>query len=145
MQRLTATFSICLVSGFLLVACQGSGSVHAGNEEYKPRPAPPAELTKDYEAHGELLRVDRKDKEVIIHADSGTVETFKFNNCTEVNGLQDQPQTSTEKAVTSKVVRSLVGKEGSKIVVQWAEGKDARVALAIEVIEANSAKYTNTK
>jgi hypothetical protein len=134
MKRFTALFSACILSGFLLLGCERDSGVQAGNEEFKPRPAPTAEVPKKPRSRGpknivgELTRVDPDNKTIVVRLDNGTM-LFKYNDCTEVEGLDQQ---------TFSGVRSLVGKEGSDVTVQWADVRGLRLALLIEVSEVGT-------
>src|SRR5215831_5197920 len=99
MKALTVFSLICLLSGFMLIACQGDRGVHAGNDDdiYKPAPAPPTKPRNEDssdEIKGELLRVDTRDKTIAVRVENGMVQTFKFNDDTSVAGLEGQPQTN---------------------------------------------------
>jgi hypothetical protein len=136
MKRFTALLSICIFSGFLLFACE-RGSVHAGNEEYKPRPAPTTEQTqtprirRHHTITGELVRVDLHNRTLDVRLDN-RVELYKFNDCTEVEGIE-LPGAKADKTDTSNRVPALVGREGSEVTVQWGEANGAQLALVIEV------------
>jgi len=142
MKGFIVFFSFCFLSGLLLSACQRNRGVEASSDEYKPRPAPSIEVPKNHEIKGELLRIDRDDKRVIVRVVNGMVQTFKFNDCTEVEGLQNQPQTKERKNGATQGVNSLIGKEGSEVAVQWAEAKGARLALVVQVTQVSTAKNT---
>jgi len=137
MKRFTVLFSISIISAFLLTACQPDRSVHAGNEEYKPRPAPSANVKNELWVRGELIRVDQKDKMVSVRLDNGRLQTLKFNDCTEVDGLQDQQQNM------SKSGASLIGKEGSEVSIQLGKANGEKIALVIDVTPGGSTNDTD--
>jgi hypothetical protein len=137
MKRFTVLLSISIFSGFLLFACEPDGSVHAGNEEYKPRPASTADvpntprIRRHHTITGELVRVDLQNRTLGVRLDS-RVESYKFNDCTEVEGIE-LPEAKASKTDTSNRVPALVGKEGSEVTVQWGSANGAQLALVIEV------------
>ena len=118
------------------MACQRDGGVRAGNEsgDYMPRPAPKVE---DHEVQGELLRIDPAQKTVQVRLESGMLQTFKFDDSTVVEGLAKQPSKSAKAADTSGKVRSLTGKEGSEVTIEWIDDGGAKLATSIEVTQLN--------
>src|SRR5689334_15408523 len=84
-----------MVSALLLISCQREQGVQAGYEQgktdtYQPRPAPKGEVEQNQEVSGELQRVNMAAKTVSIRVDNGMEQTFKFDDNTEVVGLQGQ-------------------------------------------------------
>lgn len=119
------------------MSCQRDGGVRAGNEsgEYMPRPAPKVE---DHEVKGELVRIDATHKTIQVRLENGMLQTFKFDDSTVVEGLQKPQQSKSAKAAeTSGKVRSLTGKEGSEVTIQWIDDGGAKLATDIEVTQLN--------
>jgi len=148
MKTFTVFSLVCLLSGFMLLACQHDRGVHAGNDEdsYQPAPAPPSEprnADSNDQIKGELLRVDTRDKTIAVRVENGMVQTFKFNDDTSVAGLEDQPQANAVKAgkVIEGDVRNLIGKEGSEIAIQW-KNSDEKVATNVEVTQLSTVRNT---
>jgi hypothetical protein len=147
MKKFTV-FSLCfLLSAFMLAACRREQSVHAGSEPegYQPRPAPAVQqTTPSAELTGELVRVDLANKTITMRVENGMVQTFKFDDNTTVSGLATQPQTKTAKSrnISNVGVRSLVGKEGSEIIVLWRDDNGAKMATNIEVTQVSTGKGT---
>src|SRR5215813_14722051 len=115
MKKFVILSFVCLLSAFMLLACERNQGVQAGYEQgntgtYQPRPAPPpkGEVQRNDEMAGELQRVDMRAKTFSIRVDNGMEQTFKFDSDTTVLGLQGKPS-----------IRDLIGKEGSEVTVQW--------------------------
>src|SRR5262245_47275007 len=119
MKRLLVYSLICFLSGLLTISCERG--VKAGREEpqeYQPRPAPAenrAAAVKDVQ--GELISVDLKNNTIMIRAENGMEQTFRFNDQTSVQGAE--PQRTTANQPKTIAVRNLMGKEGSEVTVTW--------------------------
>ena len=143
MRKFSLFALVSILSGFMLIACERSGGVRAGNdsEDYKPRPAPQADTNVTggataglmQEMKGELVRVDTASKTVVVRLENGMVQTFKFDDNTMVSGLD---------ATKSSGVRSLAGKEGSEVLVKWEERGGSKQATSIEVTQVSMSKNT---
>ena len=143
MRKFSLFALVSILSGFMLVACERSGGVRAGNdsEEYKPRPAPQADTNVAgttttglmQEMKGELVRVDTASKTVVVRLENGMVQTFKFDDNTMVSGLD---------TAKSSGVRTLAGKEGSEVLVKWEERGGSKQATSIEVTQVSMSKNT---
>lgn len=141
MKRFIVFSCFCFLVGFSFIACQRDGGVRAGNEsgEYMPRPAPKVE---DHEVKGELVRVDSTHGTIQVRIESGMLQTFKFDDSTVVEGLSKLERSKSAKGakgtlLTSDKVRSLVGKEGSEVTVQWIDDGGAKLATNIAVTQLN--------
>jgi hypothetical protein len=133
MKRVLIYSIVCFFAGLLLQGCESR--VRAGREgepeTYQPRPSPQQPVIAP-EPHsdvkGELMRVDLKNNTIMVRAQNGMEQTFKFNDQTMVQGLEKQG------------VRSLIGKEGSEITVSWKEEAGAKMATMIDVNDLVSKK-----
>jgi len=139
---------ICFLSGFMVIACQRDRGVHAGNDDdnYKPAPAPPIKprnTNSNDEITGEMLRVDPRGKTIAVRVENGMVQTFKFNDNTNVAGLEDQPHTNLQKRekISNSEVGNLLGKEGSEVAIQW-KNSDEKIATNVAVTQVNTARNT---
>jgi len=133
MKRVLIYFVVCFFTGLLVLGCERG--VRAGREgepeTYQPRPSPqqPATATRaDADVKGELMRVDLKNNAIMVRAQNGMEQTFKFNDQTMVHGLEKQG------------VRNLIGKEGSEITVSWKEEAGAKMATMVSVNDLVSKK-----
>jgi hypothetical protein len=144
MKRLLLYSVICFLSGLLLISCERG--VRADREEgpasYQPRPAPVEErAAPPKDVKGELLSVDVKNNLMIVRAENGMEQTFRFNDNTLVLGVEPQrttvKTTSPPKAIA---VRDLIGKEGSEVTVTWNEEAGAKVATSVTVDQLISRK-----
>ncbi|HYR90648.1 MAG TPA: hypothetical protein VE422_41675 [Terriglobia bacterium] len=160
MKKLLVLSLICFLSGLFLVACQRDQGVQAGNEQgrtdtYQPRPAPKEQATeqnKNYsgaqqqEVRGELVRVDMTKKTMMVRTENGLEQTFKWDETTQVEGVDQSAtnNTRTGKQAASNHIRSLMGKEGSEVTVNWKDENGAKMATSINVTQASS-KATNSK
>jgi len=143
MRKFSLFAFVSILSGFMLVACERSGGVRAGNdsEDYKPRPAPQADTNVTgttttglmQEMKGELVRVDTASKTVVVRLENGMVQTFKFDDNTMVSGLD---------TTKGSGVRSLAGKEGSEVLVKWEDRGGSKQATSIEVTQVSMSKNT---
>jgi hypothetical protein len=113
--------SACLLSVVLLIACQRSNSVHAGNDlDYKPRPV----KGRNVPMNGELIHVDKNGKNIAIRVENGMVQTFRIDSGTLVEGRP------------ANRLRGLTGKEGSEVAVRWKEQEDdGKLATNIDVTQ----------
>jgi uncharacterized protein YcfL len=117
-----------ILSALLLTGCQRDRSVYAGSDEYKPRPAPAAMDSAQQDIFGELVRIDLPKKMFVVRVENGMEQTFTFDGNTLVLGLSMQ----------QPVMRDLVGKEGSEVVVQWQNQDEGKLANRIDVTQAVS-------
>lgn len=142
MKKLFIFSLICILSGFLTVACERDRGVQAaregGTDTYQPRhapkgPAPKGEVMPDKnEMKGELIRIDMAKKTITIRAENGMEQTFKFGDDTAVMGVEHK-QPVDKKNMSQ--VRNLVGKEGSEISVKWRDEGGAKTATTIDVTD----------
>jgi hypothetical protein len=126
MKMVTGFSLICVLAGLMLAACQRDQGVHAGNDEYKPRRAPTRDAANQ-QIKGELTQINLDNGTMVVRVENGMVQTFKFDDDTAVVGLVNQP-------------RSLVGKEGSELAVQWEDKDGTKIARAIEVTQVVNSK-----
>jgi hypothetical protein len=122
MRKFTC-FLVGTLGGLLLLACQ-RGVNAGGEEDYKPRPAPVQKTPEISQVKGKLVRVHLKDKTVAVRVENGMIETFDFDDDTTVSGLETG---------NNSEMGSLVGKEGSKVIVKWGAHDGTRIASSIEV------------
>ncbi len=137
MKRGIVSLAVPLIAGMMLSACQRDDSVHAGNDEYKPRPAV-KKMVENQEVSGELARIDPKKKMLVVRVDNGMEQTFKFDEQTSVAGLDNSAQSSTRQKTGNMInpeIRNLMGKEGSEVTVEWRADGDAKIATHVEVTE----------
>jgi len=139
MKRLLIFSLICFVSGLMTISCRGvQASREEGSATYQPRTAPRAKVTPsvDYDVKGDLISVDVKNNTIMVRAENGMEQTFKFNDQTMVQGLQregkNQPRTIQ--------VRNLMGKEGSEVTVTWKDEAGAKMATSVDVNQLISKK-----
>jgi len=145
MRKFSLFALVSILSGFMLIACERSGGVRAGNdsEDYQPRPAPQADTNVTggattglmQEMKGELVRVDTAGKTVVVRLENGMVQTFKFDDNTMVSGLDPAKSSGSG-------VRSLAGKEGSEVLVKWEDRGGSKQATSIEVTQVSMSKNT---
>jgi hypothetical protein len=140
MKRVLVYSVICFLSGLLLISCEQG--VRASREEgpatYQPRPAPSEERPAPVrDMKGELISIDLKNNTIMVRAENGMEQTFKFNDVTSVLGVE--PQGTTNQPNTMQV-RSLIGKEGSEVTVRWDEEAGAKMATAVTVEQLVSRK-----
>jgi hypothetical protein len=142
MKRLLVYSLICFLSGVVMISCERS--VKAGREEpqeYQPRPAPAEDrATAAKDVQGELISVDLKNNTIMIRAQNGMEQTFRFNDQTTMQGLEPESRT-TNQAKTMKV-RDLMGKEGSEVTVTWKDEAGAKMATSVTVNQLVSRKGT---
>jgi hypothetical protein len=146
MKKFVILSFVCLLSVFMLVACQRDQGVQAGYEQgktgtYQPRPATKGEVEQNPEMNGELQRVDMAAKTISIRVDNGMEQTFKFDDNTMVMGLEPSKAGKTGNAS----IRSLVGKEGSEVTVQWRDEDGAKVATHVNVTQVSTAKHNRNE
>jgi hypothetical protein len=151
MRKLFIFSLVCILSGFMLIACQRDDGVRAGYEQgsdtYQPRTAPKPEAMPgkagNQEIRGELIRVDAPRRTFSIRIENGMEQTFKFDDHTTVMGLEAPPVRTpgqAEATIASRV-RDLVGKEGSEVTIQWKEdGEAAKLATIVAVTQVNVSK-----
>lgn len=115
----------------MLSGCQKDRGVYAGSDAYQPRPAPVLKKSAQQDIYGELRRMDLPKNTFVVRVENGMEQTFKFDDKTIVRGLGDaQP-----------VMRDLVGKEGSEVIVQWQQDEDGgKLASRIDVTQVVTSK-----
>jgi hypothetical protein len=138
MKRLLLYSVICFLSGLFLLSCERG--VRASREEgpttYQPRPAPVKERPAPaQELKGELISVDMKDNAIMVRAENGMEQTFRFNDQTLVQAAE-----TTANQPKGMAVRSLIGKEGSEVTVRWDEEAGAKMATSVIVDQLVSRK-----
>lgn len=144
MKRLLLYSVICFLSGLLLISCERG--VRADREQgpatYQPRAAPVEErAAPPKDVKGELLSVDVKNNLMMVRAENGMEQTFRFNDNTLVLGVE--PQRTTAKTTSPPqaiAVRDLIGKEGSEVTVTWKEEAGAKMATSVTVDQLLSRK-----
>jgi len=141
MKKFYVFFALCTLASWMLMGCQRNQGVFAGNDSslYKPRPAP---LTD--EMQGELLRVNGPGRTVELRVENGLIQTFKYDEHTEVSGLEGEPNpaaTGKSSKVTGPLA-VLVGKEGSEVVVHFIDQDDDKLAKTIDVMQVHINKPT---
>jgi hypothetical protein len=148
MKRFTVFSLVSFLIGFMVIACQRDRGVHAGNddENYKPapaRPIKPPNADSNDEIKGELLRVDTRGKTISVRVENGMVQTFRFNDDTDVAGLEGEPQNNLPKRdkISNSDVGNLLGKEGSEVVIQW-KNSDEKIATNVAVTQVSTAPNT---
>jgi hypothetical protein len=142
MKRGIGFLGVPLIAGLMLSACQRDNSVHAGNDEYRPRPAVKKKV-ENQEVSGELVRIDPKKKMLVVRLDNGMEQTFGFDEHTSVTGLDGNVQTPARQKPGNMInleVANLIGKEGSEVKVQWRADGDAKIATNVEVTQVITAK-----
>jgi len=145
MKRLLVFSLICFVSGLMTISCERG--VHASREEgtetYQPRTAPRAKVTPDVDqdVQGDLISVDMKNNTIMVRAENGMEQTFKFDDQTMVQGLQRE---GTKQPRTIQV-RNLIGKEGSEVTVMWKDEAGAKMATSVNVNQLVSKKIDKGK
>jgi len=132
MKRVLVYSVICFLSGLLLISCERG--VRASREEgpatYQPRPAPAEERPAPVrDMKGELISIDLKNNTIMVRAENGMEQTFKFNDVTSVLGVEPQGTTHPN----TMQVRSLIGREGSEVTVRWDEEAGAKMATSVTV------------
>src|SRR6185295_5892006 len=144
MKKFNVFSLICILSGFMVIACQRDRGVYAGNESdtYQPRPAPVLNTSSDVK--GELIRVDMAGKMIAVRVENGMEQTFKFDDNTTLKGLDGQPPASPAQAgkTNASPLRNLAGKEGSEVTVQWHDDSGARMATNIDVTQVSTSHNT---
>ena len=136
MKRGIGFLGVPLIAGLMLSACQPDNSVHAGNDEYKPRPAI-KKVVENQEVSGELANIDPKKKMLVVRLDNGMEQTFEFDEHTSVAGLDDSGQAPVRQKPgnINPEIRNLIGKEGSEVTVEWRADDDAKIATHVEVTQ----------
>ena len=137
MRKFVIFSFVCALCAMAVFACGRKQTVQAGSEQantgtYQPRPAPPpkGEVQSNQEMSGELQRITMAAKTFSIRVDNGMEQTFKFDETTMVMGLEQQP---LKRGTAS--MRSLIGKEGSEVTVQWREVNGSKIATHIDVTQ----------
>jgi len=92
---------------------------------------------------GELISVDIKNNVIMVRAENGMEQTFRFNDQTSVQGAEPQSTTTTEP--NTMAVRNLIGKEGSEVTVRWDEEAGAKMATSVTVDQLVSRKGSHGK
>jgi hypothetical protein len=142
MKRLLVYSLICFLSGVFLISCE---RVRAGREEpetYQPRPAPAENRPAvNNDVPGELIRVDMKDNAIMVRAENGMEQTFRFNDQTSVNGVEAEAATTGH----PKMMAVLIGKEGSEVTIRWRDEAGAKMATLVTVDQLVSGKNSRRK
>jgi hypothetical protein len=142
-KRLLIYSVIWFLSGLLFISCDRVRASREEPGEYQPRPAPaenrPAAHT---DVKGELIRVDLKNKAIMVRAENGMEQTFRFNDETSVRGADSQT-TPTNRPKTPMAV--LIGKEGSEVTIAWDEEAGAKMATSVTVDQLVSGKDSRPK
>ena len=141
MKRLLVYSLICFLSGLLMISCERVRASREEPETYQPRPAPAAAATK--EVKGELIGLDLKNKTVMVRAENGMEQTFRFNDQTSVQGVDAQSTTTNQRRTMA--VRNLIGKEGSEVTVTWKDEAGAKMATSVNVNQLVSRKVSQRK
>ena len=141
MKRLLVYSLIWFLSGLLLTSCDRG--VRADREEgtgpYQPRPAPAQDQpVQAKDVKGELISIDMKNNTMMVRAENGMEQTFRFNDQTSVQGLEAQRATTSQPRTMA--VRDLIGKEGSEVTVMWKEEAGAKLATMVSVDQLVSRK-----
>jgi len=134
MKKSFMYFLFCLGSCVMLIGCQRDRGVYAGNDgDYQPRPAPVVHQPMQ-DVEGELVRVNTAGKNFLVRVDNGMEQTFKFDDKTEVMGLDGHAN-----------VRDLVGKEGSEVSVQSQTDGQTKMATRVDVTQISTGKSSSAK
>jgi len=141
MKRVLVYSLIWFLSGVLLMSCDRGvrASREEGTATYQPRPAPAENQpvpAKDFK--GELISVDTKNNVMMVRAENGMEQTFRFNDQTSVQRLEAQRATANQPRTMA--VRDLIGKEGSEVTVMWKEEAGAKMATSVSVDQLVSRK-----
>jgi len=145
MKKFIAFGLVCMLSGFVVIACQRDRGVYAGNEsDYQPRAATTERDNASRDVKGELMRVDIAGKTVAVRVANGMEQTLNFDNNTVLTGLAlpqapASPPAKT-RASNNTPLRNLAGKEGSELTVQWRDESGAKMATNIEVTQVSISK-----
>lgn len=126
---------IGILSGLMLISCQRDRGVYAGSDTYQPRPAPHAKKPVSQDIHGELVRLDVPKSLFVLRVSNGMEQTFEFDDVTYVMGLQQ----------SRLPVRSLLGKEGSEVIVEWQEIDGIKKAQRIDVTQPSTSKASRRR
>jgi len=153
MRKFVFLSFVSIVPALMLMGCERDQAVHAGYEQdntgtYQPRPAPKGEVQQSTEISGELQRVDMAAKTISIRVDNGMEQTFKFDENTMVMGLEGEPKAtvpSKQSKPTNPSIRSLIGKEGSEVTVEWRNQDGAKMATHIDVTQLSSRSHPAKK
>jgi hypothetical protein len=121
---------IGILSGLMLIGCQRDRGVYAGNDTYQPRPAPIVKKPVSQDIHGEFIRLDLPKHLFVLRVWNGMEQTFEFDDSTYVMGLQQ----------SHLPMRSLKGKEGSEVIVEWQEIDGMKYAKRIDVTQLSTSK-----
>lgn len=147
MKRGIGFLGVPLIAGLMLSACQRDNSVHAGNDEYRPRPAVKKKV-ENQEVTGELVRIDPKKKMLVVRLDNGVEQTLEFDDHTSVAGLDSKVQTPMRQKPGNMInpeIGNLIGKEGSEVTVEWRADGDAKIATHVEVTQVITAAKSPRK
>ena len=145
MKKFIAFGLVCMLSGFVVIACQRDRGVYAGNEsDYQPRAAPAERDSASRDVKGELMRVDIAGKTVAVRVANGMEQTLKFDDNTVLTGLAlpqaPAPPPAKTRDSNNTSLRNLAGKEGSELTVQWRDENGAKMATNIEVTQVSISK-----
>jgi len=147
MRRLLLYSVICFLSGLLMISCERGvrASREEGTETYQPRPAPSEERPSVKDVKGELISIDTKNNSIMVRAENGMEQTFRFNDRTSVAGAEAQAPGTNPTQPKTMAVRTLIGKEGSEVTVTWKDEAGAKMATSINVDQLISRKGTAGK
>jgi len=119
-----------ILPALMLAGCQKERGVYAGTDAYQPRPAPAQKKSAQQDIDGDLLRLDLPKNTFVVRVENGMEQTFKFDDNTIVRGL----------GVPQPLMKDLVGKEGSEVIVQWQEEDGEKLASRIDVTQVVTSK-----
>jgi hypothetical protein len=149
MNKIIPLSLVGVLSVFMLLACKRERVVHAGNESgqsdvYQPRQGVSADnpinsrdagrsKINDHKLTGELIKVDLANNLITIRTtDTGMEQTFKLDNTTMVTG-DGSPISKGKQANTKSGVKTLVGKEGEVVVVEFEDPSGPKLATSVDV------------
>jgi hypothetical protein len=142
MKRLLTYALICFLSGLLLISCERVRASREEPGEYQPRPAPAeSRPAANADVKGELIRVDMKNNAIMVRAENGMEQTFKFNDQTSVRGVEAYNTTTNR----PKPMAVLIGKEGSEVTIMWKDEAGAKMATLVTVDQLVSGKNSRPK
>jgi hypothetical protein len=141
MKRLLTYALICFLSGLLLISCERVRASREEPGEYQPRPAPAESPAANADVKGELIRVDMKNNAIMVRAENGMEQTFRFNDQTSVQGVGDHSTTTNR----PKTMAVLIGKEGSEVTIAWKDEAGAKMATLVTVDQLVTGKDSRPK
>ena len=91
--------------------------------------------------------MDMTKKTIVVRTENGLEQTFKWDDTTSVQGVDqlatNSARTAKQQASNSQI-RSLMGKEGSEVTVNWKDENGAKMATSIDVTQASSKANSKT-